>query len=55
MIGAMFFSFALSGLAIGAWEIGWFVWMILGEALLVSALYVAMRRSIVGVKWQSCE
>jgi hypothetical protein len=55
MIGAMIVSMALSGLALFAWTEGWFWWFVLAEAIVCGGLYVLMRRSIDGARWEAME
>jgi hypothetical protein len=55
MMGAMFISMALSGVALWAWSTGWFWWFLLIESILAVALYVALRRAVTAAKWQPQE
>jgi hypothetical protein len=55
MIGVMFVSMALSGLAMWSWAGGWFNWLLLVEVIMVSALYAILRASLNSVRWQSLE
>ncbi|MDB6032670.1 MAG: hypothetical protein JWM16_3008 [Verrucomicrobiales bacterium] len=52
MIGVTMVSIALAGITAWAWATGWFWWLILGEAVLGTILYMAMRASLKKVRWQ---
>lgn len=55
MIGAMFVSLAVSGVAVWAWHTGWFWQFLAGETLVVVALYITFRQIINAIRWQSLE
>jgi ABC-2 type transport system permease protein len=55
MIGAIFISLALSGLAVWSWSTGWFSWFLLTESILAIGLYAVLRRSLDNVRWPSLE
>ena len=55
MVGVMFVSLLLSGLASWAWATGWFNWLLLVEATVATALYAGMRASIASVRWAPME
>jgi ABC-2 type transport system permease protein len=55
MVGVMMLSMALAGLALWSWETGWFHWLLLGEAMLASALYALMHRSVASAAWPAME
>lgn len=55
MMGVMLISMAISGLAVWSWSTGWFQWLVLGEIGVGVGLYLAMRRSLAGVRWASAE
>src|SRR4051812_11955670 len=46
MIGVTMVSVALAGVTAWAWTAGWFWWLLVGEAILGAALYLAMRASL---------
>lgn len=51
MVGVMFVSMIVSGIAFWAWHAGWFWWLILAETILVICLYAGMKARLKGVKW----
>ena len=53
MILVMMIAFALAGLAYFSWKQGWFWFLVIGESILASMLYFAMRASLVRVRWSS--
>ncbi len=55
MFGIMLGSLALSGLAMVAWNFGWFKWFMLVEIICVAIAYVIMRVGINQVEWESWE
>jgi hypothetical protein len=55
MMGAMLVSAVLSGLALWAWSVGWFKWLLLVEAVLVVLLYAGMRALIATARWSPLE
>jgi hypothetical protein len=55
MIGGMIVAFALAGLSTFAWATGWFIWLLLLETIIITAIYVVMRKSIASARWQSAE
>jgi len=55
MMGVMFISMALAGIAAVAWSGGWFWWMLLIESIVAGALYVRMRASIQAGTWTAME
>ena len=55
MIGVIITSMALSGIAMFAWQTGWFLWLLLVESVIVAGIYLAMRASIGAVRWSSAE
>lgn len=55
MVGIMFVSFALSGIALWSWSTGWFQWMILGELVVTVPLYICLRILTSKLRWQSIE
>lgn len=54
-IGVMMFSLILAGVSLWAWSNGFFRWMIILESFLVGVTYLAMRRSLARVHWESLE
>lgn len=55
MLGVMLISMALSGIAVWAWNTGWFWWLILIETIAVIGLYVGLRISLASVRWKPME
>jgi len=55
MVGVMFSSMALSGVALWAWMTGWFHWLLLGETICVAVLYWGMRASLASARWESMD
>jgi hypothetical protein len=55
MVGVMMISMALSGLALLAWSLGWFNWLLAVETVLVIVIYLAMRAALARVRWESVE
>jgi hypothetical protein len=51
----LFISFAVTGIAIWAWETGWFQWMILGETALAVCVYAVMQKSLASARWIPAE
>jgi ABC-2 type transport system permease protein len=55
MMGAMFASMAVAGVASVARAGGWFIWFLAIEAIFVAGLYVGMRASLARARWQAVE
>ena len=55
MIGVMFISIALSGIALWSWSNGWFKWMLLAELLVTVPVYIGLRIVVSKLRWQSIE
>ena len=55
MIGAMFISMSVAGVATFAWTKGWFGWFLLIETVVTAALYFGMHASLAGARWKSLE
>ena len=55
MIGVMFASFALAGLASAAWQTGWFAWFLLAESVVAVGLYLILRQKVSLARWSSME
>jgi hypothetical protein len=55
MVGVMFVSMALSGIALAAWSFGFFKWMILAELIVMIPVYIALRVLVAKLRWQSIE
>jgi hypothetical protein len=55
MMGVMFISMALGGIARWAWSAGWFAWMLGGEALVALGVYSALRLSLTRARWRPLE
>jgi polar amino acid transport system substrate-binding protein len=53
MLVVMFVAFGLAGLASLAWSRGWFVWLLLVETAVSASVYLAMRRSLATLAWES--
>jgi len=51
MFGIMMIAIILAFAAQVAWKYGWFWWLVLGEAIVVSALYFSMRASVKAARW----
>ncbi len=51
----MFVSLALGGVSLWAFSTGWFVWFLLGEALIAAVVYLLMSRVAASVRWSSLE
>ena len=51
----MFVSMALSGLAMLAWNYGWFQWFLLVEVLAAIAIYAKLRASLEQARWSPIE
>lgn len=51
MIGAMLSSMVISGIAWWAWSTGWFWWFLMGETILMIAVYAVMRTSVGTLSW----
>jgi hypothetical protein len=55
MIGVMLVAMALSGLAVWSWSTGWFIWLVLAEALVVTGLCASIGASIARARWTPME
>ncbi|SPE60327.1 conserved membrane hypothetical protein [Verrucomicrobia bacterium] len=55
MIGVMIISMALSGIAVWAWNDGWFRWLLAVESLVVASLYGALRFRLSATRWPPME
>lgn len=55
MMGVMMASTCLSGLAAWSWSTGWFHWMLLGETVVATALYLGLRASLHSARWPAME
>jgi hypothetical protein len=55
MLAVTFISFPLAGLTTWAWSQGWFWWLLLGEAVVVAAVYAILRARVSGLRWDSME
>jgi hypothetical protein len=55
VLGAMFAAMVIAGAAAAARHFGVLPYMLLGEAVLVSIVYAAMRRSVERSRWTSLE
>jgi hypothetical protein len=55
MMGVVFVSMALGGVASWAWSGGWFRWMLGVEALVAIALYAALRARLAKATWPPME
>jgi hypothetical protein len=55
MIGVMLASMALAGISAWAWADGWFKIFLLIEALIMAALYTALRASLAASRWEPLE
>jgi ABC-2 type transport system permease protein len=55
MIGVMLVSGILSAVATWAWSGGWFGWLLVGELVIASVLYVGLRASISAARWPPME
>jgi hypothetical protein len=55
MLAVTFISFPLAGLTSWAWSQGWFWWLVLGEGLVVAAVYAILRARVSGLQWDSME
>jgi ABC-2 type transport system permease protein len=55
MIGLMLISMMLSGLALWAWLIGWFKWLLIVETTVATVLYLRMRISVAAARWPTLE
>lgn len=54
-LGAFFVSAALSGVALMAWSMGWFAWLLAVEAVTVIVLMFVLRRMIAASQWPSID
>lgn len=55
MIGTMFVSMIVAGLANWSWSGGWFKWLLLFEGAVATGAYFAMRASLVAARWKSVD
>ncbi len=55
MLPVMLISMAVAGIALWAWQTGWFWWFILVETALVAVIYTGMRASLANAKWEPME
>lgn len=55
MLAVTFISFPLAGLTSWAWSQGWFWWFVLGEAVVIAAVYAILRARVSGLAWDSME
>jgi len=55
MLAAMIIPFLVGGLAVLAWNQGWFHWFLLAETVLAAGIYMAMRLSLNSIRWPSLE
>ncbi len=55
MIGVMLVSFLVCGAALWARSRGWFWWLVAGEMVVVSVLYLLLRAVAARVRWPSME
>ena len=54
-ISIMAISGAISAMAVWSWTAGWFLWLIVTEIIVAMALYAALRRISLSVRWPSVE
>jgi len=55
MVGVMLVSFLVCALGLWARSGGWFWWLVAGEVVVVSVLYVLLRAVAARVRWPSME
>jgi hypothetical protein len=55
MVGVMFISVAVSGIAMFSWHKGFFGWFLGVEAAIVIAIYVGLRVKLKAARWQPME
>jgi ABC-2 type transport system permease protein len=55
MIGVMFISMALSGVATWSWAAGWFQWFLFAEIVVAASVYAWMRIRIESAPWLPIE
>ena len=55
MLPVMLISMAVAGIALWAWQTGWFWWFMLAETILVAVIYTGMRASLANAKWEPME
>ena len=51
MIGFLVASMALTALTVWAWSTGWFHWLLIGESVVVAALYTFLRSIAARAQW----
>ena len=51
MIGFLVASMALTALTVWAWSTGWFHWLLIGESMVVAALYTFLRSIAARAQW----
>ncbi len=55
LIGVMLTSFALAGVTILMWHVGWFWWFVAVEAAVAVVLYAILRCSLAALRWPTME
>lgn len=55
ILGIMILSMALSSVASFGWKGGWLHWLLLAEAIIVTAMWLVCRRMVREAKWSSME
>ena len=55
MLGAIFFSFVIAGMASVAEHFGVFYWFLAAEVILAGIIYWALRRLLSGKRWESLQ